>query len=116
MVSIIYPAWLMTRNKSWGVLKTGGWKEFWLAVTIGVNFSLSVVLIGGGMRMLGPLGASVGFGIQAACWMLGGQLVGFVSGEWRGVIGRPRWQMAPALGCLVTAVLIMVRGNVLAGG
>jgi hypothetical protein len=112
LVSVIYPVWLMTRNKSWGVLAES-WKELLLAVVIGANVSVSVVLMGLGMRMLGPLGASVGLGIQSASWMLGGQGVGFVSGEWRGVHGRPRKQMYLAIVYLIAAVLIMVRGNLL---
>jgi hypothetical protein len=115
MVSIVYPAWLMTRNRSWRGLAASP-KEFFLAGSIGANVSLSVVLIGSGMRALGALGASVGFGVQAAAWMLGGQGVGFVSGEWRGVRGRPRRQMGLALVCLLLAVLLMVLGNLLAGG
>jgi hypothetical protein len=115
LVSLIYPAWLMTRNRSWSVLGASR-KEFLLALSIGANVALSVVLIGSGMRQLGPLGASVGFGIQAACWMLGGQGVGMLSGEWRGVGRKPRWQMGLAVVCLMLAVLLMVRGNLLARG
>jgi hypothetical protein len=109
LVSLVYPAWLMTRNRSWTVF-TSSWKDFLLAVAIGANVSLSVVLIGSGMRMIGPLGGSVGLGIQAASWMLGGQIVGFASGEWRGAGPKPRRQMYLAIMCLLAGVLIMVRG------
>jgi hypothetical protein len=60
--------------------------------------------------MIGPLGGSVGLGIQAASWMLGGQIVGFASGEWRGAGPKPRRQMYLAIMCLLAGVLIMVRG------
>jgi hypothetical protein len=112
VVSISYPAWLMTKNRSWGVLGQNR-KELLLAVIIGATTSLSVVLMGVGMRMLGALGASVGIGIQTATWMLGGQVLGFASGEWAGVSGRPRKQILVAIVCLVVAVLIMIRGNLL---
>jgi hypothetical protein len=110
VVSISYPAWLMTKNRSWGLLGQN-WREFWLAVIIGANLSVSVVLVGVGMRMVGALGASVGIGIQTATWMLGGQALGFASGEWAGVSGRARKQILAAIVCLVVAVLIMIRGN-----
>jgi len=112
LVSVIYPVWLMTRNKSWGVLGES-WKELLLAVVIGANAAGSVLLMGLGMRLMGALGASVGLGIQSASWMLGGQGAGFASGEWRGVDGTPRKQMYLAIVCLIAAVLIMVRGNLL---
>jgi hypothetical protein len=112
LVSTSYPAWLMTKNRSWGLLGQN-WREFLLAVMIGVNLSVSVVLVGVGMRMLGVLGASVGIGIQTATWMLGGQGLGFASGEWAGVSGSARKQILVAIICMVIAVLIMIRGNLL---
>ena len=39
--------------------------------------------------------ASIGFGVQQAMQMLGGQSVGFISGEWRGV---PRGRRGPPRG------------------
>jgi hypothetical protein len=87
-----------------------------LAVVIGLNMAIGVVLMGKGMVMLGALGASVGFGIQQASQMLGGQGVGFISGEWKGVLGKPRHQMYAAIGVLIVAALIMAFGNTLSKG
>ena len=83
---------------------------------IGLNMALGVVLMGKGMVMLGALGASVGFGIQQASQMLGGQAVGFISGEWKGVLGIPRFRMYAAIGVLILAAVIMAFGNSLAKG
>jgi len=100
----------MMKNRSWGVLGQS-WKELLLAIVIGASACLAVVLMGAGMRMMGALGASVGLGIQSASWMLGGQGVGFASGEWRGVHGPPRKKMYLAILCLTAAVIIMILGN-----
>ena len=89
-------------------------KELMLAVIIGLNMAVGVVLMGKGMVMLGALGASVGFGIQQASQMLGGQGVGFISGEWKGVFGKPRYQMYAAIAVLIIAAIIMALGNSLA--
>ena len=113
LLNVLYPAYLMTRKKSWRVLGESA-KELVLAVIIGLNMALAVGLIGQGMVMLGALGASVGFGIQQACQMLGGQGVGFISGEWKGVFGTPRRLMYAAIGVLILAALIMAFGNSLA--
>jgi hypothetical protein len=113
LVNLGYAAYLLTRNKSWNVLfQSGG--ELALAVLIGVDFSLAVALMGKGMLLLGALGASVGFGIQQAMQMTGTQLLGFVSGEWRGVHGKPRLQMYLALAILFVAAAVMAYGNSLA--
>ena len=110
LLNVLYPAYLMTRKKSWGVLGQS-WKELVLATIIGLNMAIGVVLMGKGMVMLGALGASVGFGIQQASQMLGGQGVGFISGEWKGVFGQPRHQMYAAIAVLIIAALIMAFGN-----
>jgi hypothetical protein len=85
-----------------------------LALLIGVNFSLATALMGKGMLLLGALGASVGWGIQQAMQMTGTQVLGFVSGEWRGVTGTPRRQMYLAIAVLMVAALVMAYGNTLA--
>ena len=46
--------------------------------------------------------------------MTGSQAVGFVSGEWRGVTGKPRHQMYMAIAVLIIAASIMAYGNTLA--
>lgn len=107
LVNILYPAWLMTKNRSWGAL-LGSWSEVLLGVLIGTQLILAFGLQGLGMVMLGALGASVGTGIQQAMQIMGSQGVGFVSGEWRGIGGRPRTQMIAAIVVLIIAVTIMV--------
>jgi hypothetical protein len=92
------------------------WKGRWeavLSVIMGINFILGVALMGKGMLMLGPLGASVGFGVQQAMQMLGSQGVGFASGEWKGVRGQPRHEMYAAIALLILAALVMAYGNTL---
>ncbi len=85
VINIAYPIYLMTKNKSWGVLFNG--KEATFAILGGMQFCLAVVLAGKGMVLLGVLGASVGAGIQQSMQMVGGQGLGFLTGEWRGVQG-----------------------------
>ena len=112
LVNILYPAWLMTKNRSWGVLLES-WGELFLGVLIGTQLILSFALQGFGMVMLGALGASVGTGIQQAMQIMGAQGVGFISGEWWGIGGRPRRQMIAAIVLLMIAVAIMVYAKTL---
>jgi hypothetical protein len=114
-VNLVYAVNRLNRNRSWHVITTSR-KEFLLAVVIGVNFSVAVTMMGVGMLLLGVLGASIGIGIQQAMQMIGGQGLGFVSGEWRGVQGRPRLQMYLAITLLLVAGVILAYGNTLAKG
>jgi hypothetical protein len=106
MLNLLYPAFLMTRRRSWGVLLTN-WREVGLTVIMGVQTLLALTLPGKGMMMLGALGAAIGTGIQQAMQMVGGQGTGFISGEWRGVEGKPRLQMYASIALLVIASAIM---------
>jgi hypothetical protein len=110
LVNVLYPAYLLSRNKSWGVL-TQSWKELALAALIGLNLTLAVSMMGLGMLMVGALGASVGFGIQQAMQIVGGQGLGFISGEWRGISGWPRRQMYAAIAIILVAAVLMALGS-----
>ena len=55
----------------------------------------------------------MGWGIQQAMQMTGTQLLGFASGEWRGVQGKPRRQMYVAIAILIVAAGVMAYGNTL---
>jgi len=106
MVNLIYPAVLMTKKRSWGVLGQR-WQDLLLAVLIGTQLITGFALAGRGSLLLGALGASIGFGVQQSTQIMGTQGVGFISGEWRGVHGKPRRQMYAALAILAVGLLIM---------
>jgi L-rhamnose-H+ transport protein len=107
LVNLLYPAYLMTRNRSWKML-TRHYGELCLGALIGIQFITGIIMMGRGMLYLGALGASVGFGIQQAMQIMGGQGVGFISGEWRSVTGKPRHQMYAAIAILLIGVVILV--------
>ena len=110
MVNILFPAWLMTKKKNWHVLFKNP-KEIFLACLIGIQFIVAVTLMGRGMLLLGVFGASVGFAIQQIMQIMGNQAVGFLSGEWKGILGKPRRQMYIALMILAIAVVIIAVSN-----
>ena len=112
-VNIIFPAYLMTKNRNWGVL-FANLPEAALASLIGIQFIFAVILMGRGMLLLGALGASIGFAIQQTMQIMGNQTVGFASGEWRGVLGKPRVLMMLSLAILVLAVAVLAYSNALA--
>jgi hypothetical protein len=110
LVNLIFPIYLLTKNKSWGVFAKS-WKELLLSLVMGVNTMVAIALAGYGQIVMGALGASIGFGIQQASQITGNQALGFISGEWRGVIGTPRKQMYAAIAVLMVAAVIMAYGK-----
>lgn len=113
LVNLLYPVYLMTRNRTWSLLICSR-RDAMLSGLIGVTMAISIACMGEGMLLLGVLGASVGFGIQQSAQMLANQGVGFLSGEWRSVGGRPRTQMYLAIALLLAATAILAYGNTLA--
>ncbi len=113
-INVLFPAYLMTRNRSWGVLASSP-RELLLSAIPGLHICTAVVAAGQGMLLLGALGASVGSGIQQASQIMGGQIAGFLGGEWKGVYGRPRRLMYTAIAVLLAAAGVMALGNGLAG-
>jgi L-rhamnose-H+ transport protein len=104
--NVLCPALLMTHNRSWRVLAQHP-AEIALALAYGILFFIPSALLGEGMLRLGPLGASVGWGLVQGTLILGGQFLGFLSGEWRGVEGPPRRQIYIAVALLIVAMTIM---------
>lgn len=113
LVNLLYPAWLLTSKRGWGEF-VGNWREISLSLLMGIIFFAFVIFNGLGMRTLGSLGASVGFGVYQALMMLTSQIIGFAHGEWHGIYGKPRSQIYIALAILLVAVCLMAYGNSLA--
>jgi L-rhamnose-H+ transport protein len=112
VVNILYPAFLLTRRRMWPALLRAP-HDMGLSVLYGTLFFLPSIFLGQGMLFLGPLGASVGWGVTQGTLIIGGQLLGFASGEWRGVSGGPRKQIYTAIMTLIVAMAILAFGNAL---
>jgi hypothetical protein len=110
LVNLLFPLYLMIKNRSFGVLASSP-GELLLSIFMGLQSCFLFALLGTGMILLGALGASVGAGIQQTTQMIGGQGLAFLSGEWKGVSGRPRWQMYLAILLLIIASITMVVSN-----
>ncbi len=101
-VNALFPLWLMLRRRNAAELLNG--KDFSLCLVRAALFVAFLLCMGSGMRMMGALGASLGFGLYQGLQILSAQGVGAVAGEWRGVPLRLRLLMAWAVGLMLLAV------------
>jgi hypothetical protein len=113
LINVLYPAFVLSKNKSWHVLAKHP-KEIGLSLIVGFNLFLAFALWFQGMLLLGPLGGSIGFGIYFALQILAAQGLGWISGEWQGVSGKPVTLMLTAIAILVVAAGIMAYASTLA--
>ena len=111
-VNVVYPAILIAREGSWAkfVQHPG---QIFLSALIGIQFFAGVLLMGQGMLALGVLGASVGFGMSQGMQIVGGQILGFLSGEWLGAPQKARSLILAALVLLLAAAVILALANTL---
>ena len=112
LINILYPAYLLTKNKSWHIIPKNA-KDIFLSAVYGLLFFTPSVLLGKGMLLLGALGASVGWGINQGLIIIGGQILGFSTGEWKGVSGKPRKYIYIAITILIISMIILAIGNML---
>ncbi|CAL1518459.1 L-rhamnose/proton symporter RhaT [Chitinophaga sp. MM2321] len=110
LVNVLYAVYLMTKKNTWHLLFARK-DEIVYGSIIGLQFILSIILLGKGMLLLGALGASVGFAIQQSLQVIGNQLVGFIGGEWKAIKGRPRNTMYLAIATILVAVIILAFSN-----
>jgi hypothetical protein len=114
VVNVGYPAILISRRGQWD--RVLDWRDAFLAALLGLHFGVAVMfLLGRGMVLLGPLGASVGFGIQQAIQILGNQGLGAIFGEWKGVAKPVLRTMVWAVAVILLATAILAAGPLLAG-
>lgn len=106
LVNIAYPLMLMLRNKNWRVMATHP-GEVGLALIMGLTFIAFILAMGSGMRLLGALGASVGFGVFQSLQLSGAQMLGLVTGEWRSAPKSALRQLYMAIAILLIGVLMM---------
>ena len=112
LVNVVYPAILLTREGSWSrFAKHPG--QVLVSALIGIQFFTGVLLMGQGMLALGVLGASVGFGMSQGMQIVGGQILGFVSGEWKGAPSKALTLIFVAIGLLMAAAVILALANTL---
>lgn len=109
-VNLAYPLWLMLKHKNIGILLRLN-KETLLSAIIGIQLLCGAVMLGKGMLLQGVLGASVGFGIQQCSQITGNQIVGFVSGEWKGLLRKLGHLMLLGLAFFLLAIILLAWTN-----
>lgn len=112
LVNVVYPAILITRDGSWSRMVRYP-REVLVSALIGIQFFAGVLLMGQGMLALGVLGASVGFGMSQGMQIVGGQILGFVSGEWKGAPPKAKSLILSAIALLLVASVVLALANTL---
>jgi L-rhamnose-H+ transport protein len=107
-----YCAYLLTKNATWkNFAGPHACFDLTMAAIMGILHFLILFLYGIGAYYLGNLGTSVGWAACLSCGLLIANLVGFMTGEWRGASRQSRQWLLAGLGILVLGMCILGAAN-----
>jgi L-rhamnose-H+ transport protein len=103
--NVVYCSFLLSRNRTWADYKKSGTASHWfLAALMGAIWMPSVALYGRAAVMMGDLGSSAGWGLYMGMVILISNVWGFLTGEWRGIHGKPIRLIVIGVVCLLIAI------------
>ena len=106
--NVVYCSFLLFRNKTWGDYKKPMTGSHWvLAAIMGAIWMPSIALYGRAAVLMGDLGGSAGWGLYMGVVILVSNFWGFVTGEWRGIHGKPIRLIITGVILLLIAIIII---------
>lgn len=112
MINVIYCSFLLFYNKTWGdYVKPKTLSHWFLAALMGVIWMPSIALYGRAAVMMGELGGSAGWGLYMGMVIIISNVWGFVTGEWRGIHGKPIKLIIIGIILLLIAIVLIGYGT-----
>jgi len=105
--SLFYSLYLLQKRRSWKNFPAGQGIYWMFAPFMGLMWISCIVLYGMGAEKLGSLGPVIGWPVLVSTTVLGATMWGFVTGEWKGIKGRPVHLQSAALVVLVAAIFTL---------
>jgi len=108
VVNIIYCIWMVNKNKVWGLYREKGTGIYYLYTLImGILWAGSTGIFGIAAAKLGELGPSIGWAILLGTAVFWANILGILTGEWKGVTKKTLWIMAAGLVVLLGGICIV---------
>jgi len=112
LVNAIYCCWLLKKRRTGGLFFEPGTRFYWvLAATMGLLWIAGFVCYAPGVRLLGPLGASMGWAIMLSVMLITANLEGFFSGEWKGASREAHGFLLSGIVTLLLAIGVVGYAN-----
>ena len=112
--NVVYCSILLTSNRTWNdYTKPRTLSHWFLAALMAAIWMPSIALYGRATVMMGELGGSAGWGLYMGMVIVVSNVWGFVTGEWRGVHGRPVFLMFIGMALLLIAIILIGCGAAL---
>jgi L-rhamnose-H+ transport protein len=105
--SLIYTWYLLRKNRTWGTFRCGTSKYWLLTPVMGLMWISGTVMYGVGANAMGSLGPAIGWPVFLSTTVLVANSWGFLTGEWKGIHGRPLHLQAGGLIILTAAMFTL---------
>jgi len=107
-----YCVWLMKKKKTGGLLVLPGTSHYWaLAALMGLMWIGGFVVYAPGARLLGSLGTSVGWAVMMSTMVITANVLGFVTGEWKGASRKAFGLAVAGVAFLILAIGVVGYAN-----
>ena len=112
LCNFIYSLYLLRKNRSAQYFKAAGTGSYWgLAVVMGVLWMGGMASYGAGALALGKLGTSMGWILFMSSMIIVANILGVVTGEWRGASRKAITIMATGIAILLLAIVVVGTGG-----
>ncbi len=111
--NLLYCLYLLFRNRTWPqFVAAGSAREVLFSLAMGVLWLSGVLVYGMGATLVGRYGTSVGYTLFVAASILAANLMGMVTGEWRGTYHPTRKLLAIGLAVILVSVVVLNLGGI----
>jgi L-rhamnose-H+ transport protein len=108
----LYCMWLMRKHKTGRLFLLEGTRHYWgLAALMGFMWMGSFALYAPGTRRLGSLGTSVGWTVMMSAVAVTANILGFITGEWKGASRKARRLALAGVAILILAICVVGYAN-----
>ncbi|HEY7855196.1 MAG TPA: L-rhamnose/proton symporter RhaT [Terriglobales bacterium] len=109
---LIYCGYLIAKNHTGNRFSRGGTASYWLLAGVMSLFWFgSTLLYGIGAGMLGNLGTVLGWPVFMSLIVITANVLGLLTGEWKGTGGKPVRIMVSGLAVLIAAIVVLSRAS-----
>jgi L-rhamnose-H+ transport protein len=103
---------LIRKNRTAGLLRLPGTRHYWaLAALMGFLWMAGMSLYAPGIRRLGSLGTSVGWAVMTSMMVITANILGFMTGEWKGASRKAYTFALAGVAILILAIVVVGYAN-----
>jgi L-rhamnose-H+ transport protein len=110
--NLVYCVYLLIRNQSARLYRqSGSWREALLAVAMAFTWIGAVLIYGIGATLVGAFGTSIGYMLFVATSILLANVLGLMTGEWKGTSPHTRKLLFTAVVFILIAISVLNLGG-----